>query len=167
MKEVAKKKTEDKKNMNKDTVYIGIDFHKKSSSLCMKDREGESVKRLEVSTDKLIGYLSEYVGRSEVALETTGGSNHVASVLKSLGHKIHLVNTNKAKAIGMNYQKTDEKDAEVICDLLRSQFLPEVHIKSDLSREVKTMGRQVLITKERRQNKCHTQDESRPLGIGL
>ena len=120
-------------------MYIGIDFHKKSSSLCMKDREGESVKRLEVSTDKLIGYLSEYVGRSEVALETTGGSNHVASVLKSLGHKIHLVNTNKAKAIGMNYQKTDEKDAEVICDLLRSQFLPEVHIKCDLSREVKTM----------------------------
>ena len=36
-----------------------------------------------------------------------------------------------------------------------------------IAEKIKAKGRQVLITKERRQNKCHTQDESRPLGIGL
>ena len=140
MKEVAKKRQEDKTNINQEeTLYIGIDFHKKTSSLCIKDKEGELEERFCVNTCDLITFLTAYVGRSEVALETTGGSNHVASVLKSLGHKVHLVNTNRAKAIGMNHQKTDDKDAEVICDLLRSKFLPEVYIKSDLSREVKTM----------------------------
>ena len=168
MKEIAKNAVKSNKEMNSPTFYIGIDFHKKTCSLCIKDKEGGYVKRMKVDTPRLIEVLFPYKGDSEVALETTGGSNHIACVLKNLGHKVHLVNTNKAKAIGMSYQKTDEKDAEVIVDLLRSQFLPEVHIKSNLSREVKTMlVQREFFVQKRVSLMCHIRGVLREYGLPL
>lgn len=90
----------------------------------------------------------------------------MAMVLSNLGHNVFLTNTNKAKAIGLNGQKTDDKDAEVLSDLLRTNYLPKVHLKSILSREVKSiLVQREFVVQSRVSMICHVRGILREYGI--
>lgn len=158
----------DTQNTNQDqTIFLGIDYHKNTSTLCFKTRQGVKIKQVTVKTDELPEALAEYKSL-EIAIETTGGSNHMAMVLESLGHKVYLTNTNKAKAIGLNAQKTDDKDSEVLSDLLRSNFLPKVHLKSVVCREIKSiLVQREFIVQSRVGMICHIRGILREYGITI
>lgn len=148
-------------------IYIGVDFHKMTCTLCITDFFGLEKDTVTIDTDKLVEFLESYKG-AEIAIETTGGSNHMVSVLVASGHNAMLVNTNKTKAIGLGGQKNDDKDAEVLSDLLRSEYLPKVHLKSLLSREVKTIlvQREILV-QTRVSLMCHVRGILREFGITM
>lgn len=160
-------KTNNEKVSENQTIYLGIDYHKNTSTLCFKDQQGLKKKTITVPTESLSDALVEYKNL-EIAIETTGGSNHMAMVLKSLGHNVFLVNTNKAKLIGANSQKTDDKDAEVLTDLLRSNFLPKVHLKSLVCREVKSiLVQREYVVQSRVGMICHIRGILREYGITI
>jgi transposase len=148
-------------------VYIGVDFHKLTCTLCITDFFGIEKDTVTVDTDQLIAFLEPYKG-AEVAIETTGGSNHMVASLIEAGHKATLVNTNKTKAIGLGGQKNDDKDAEVLTDLLRTDYLPKVHLKSILSREVKTiLVQREMLVQTRVSLICHVRGILREFGITI
>ncbi len=146
-------------------IYIGVDFHKLTCTLCITDFFGLEKETVTIDTDQLLEFLEKYKG-AEIAIETTGGSNHIVSMLVKNGHRATLVNTSRTKAIGQGGQKNDEKDAEVLSDLLRSDYLPKVHLKSLLSREVKTiLVQRELLVQTRVSLICHVRGILREFGI--
>ena len=146
-------------------IYIGVDFHKLTCTLCITDFFGAEKEKVTIDTDQLLEFLEQYKG-AEIAIETTGGSNHMVSMLVKNGHQATLVNTNRTKAIGQGGQKNDDKDAEVLSDLLRSDYLPKVHLKSLLSREVKTiLVQRELLVQTRVAMMCHVRGILREFGI--
>lgn len=148
-------------------IYIGVDFHKLTCTCCITDFFGIEKDKVTVDTDLLIEFLEQYKG-AEIAIETTGGSNHMVSSLVAAGHNATLVNTNKTKAIGQGGQKNDDRDAEVLADLLRTDYLPKVHLKSRLSREVKTiLVQREMLVQTRVSLICHVRGILREFGITI
>jgi transposase len=148
-------------------IYIGVDFHKLTCTLCITDFFGIEKDSVTLDTDKLIEFLEQYKG-AEIAIETTGGSNHMVASLVKAGHNATLVNTNRTKAIGLGGQKNDDKDAEVLTDLLRTDYLPKVHLKSLLSREVKTiLVQREMLVQTRVSLICHVRGILREFGITI
>lgn len=119
-------------------TYCGMDYHKKSTELCVMDGEGKIIEQVRVESSKVIQFLSnrkEYV----IGIEASGGTFEVTSKLKALGHTVKIINPVQFKAIGMGGKKTDKKDALAIATALRVGFIPEVHHKSEYARQLKSL----------------------------
>lgn len=120
-------------------VYCGIDFHKRTCTIAMKDGEGKSLApTTKVHTDLLVRYLSNK-SNLMIGIETSGGTNDMVQKLKACGHDVRLINSVKFRAVGLGGKKTDERDAETIAEYLRTNFVPEVFHKSQSSRELKSI----------------------------
>jgi transposase len=161
----SRKKIQEKVLEKVGRIYIGVDFHKLTCTICVTDFFGIEKDTVTVDTDRLIEYLARYKG-AEIAIETTGGSNHMVAALVAEGHLAVLVNTNKTAAIGQGGKKNDDRDAEVLTDLLRSDYLPKVHLKSLLSREVKTiLVQREMVVQTRVSLMCHVRGIMREFGV--
>lgn len=120
-------------------VYCGIDFHKNTSTLCALSQDGKQIEPLiTVKTKLLVQYLSnkkEWV----IGIEVTGGANDMAERLKECGHEVILINSNQFRGIGIGGKKTDQRDAVALANALRLGFIPEVHLRTKRSREIKSL----------------------------
>jgi transposase len=122
-----------------EAIYYGIDFHKNTSTISALRQDGKEFEPIRtVLSDKLISYFSNKP-LGKIAIEATGGSNEKAKALRALGHEVFLVETNQFKAIGVNGKKTDDRDAKALSQALRLNALPRVHLKSDYSRQLKSL----------------------------
>jgi len=120
-------------------IYCGIDFHKRTCTLVMKNSSGENLEGvITVHTKRLVQYLSNRKNLM-IGIEASGGTNHMVEMLKESGHDVRIINPVKFRAVGLGGKKTDERDAETIADYLRANFIPEVHHKSKVSREMKSL----------------------------
>lgn len=123
----------------KEEVYCGIDFHKVTSTLCTKDRDGNLVEPLTtIKTAMLVQYLSNKKGWL-IGIEATGGVNHIVAELKKCDHKVLIINSNKFRGIGIGGKKTDTRDATALCDALRVGFAPEVYHRTLHARQIKSL----------------------------
>lgn len=120
-------------------VYCGIDFHKNTSTLCALSQDGKQIEPVTtVKTKMLVQYLSnkkEWV----IGIEVTGGANDMATRLKACGHEVILINSNQFRGIGIGGKKTDQRDAVALANALRLGFIPEVHLRTKRSREIKSL----------------------------
>lgn len=120
-------------------VYCGIDFHKVTSTLCALSQDGNPIEPVTtVKTKLLVQYLSnkkDWV----IGIEVTGGANDMAERLKESGHEVILINSNQFRGIGIGGKKTDQRDAVALANALRLGFIPEVHLRSKKSREIKSL----------------------------
>lgn len=120
-------------------IYCGIDFHKNKSWIHMTDEKKNVLNDVEVASSKIISFLSIYKD-VKIALEATGGSNDLASRLMENGHEVVLVETNQFHPRNKKRgKKTDREDAISLCKYLRMEELPEVFLKSEKSRQLKTL----------------------------
>jgi transposase len=120
-------------------IYCGIDFHKRTSTLCFVDEQGNEVDRITtIATASLVRYL---VNKKDlhIGIEATGGVNHVAEQLIANGHKVTILNTNQFKAVGLGGKKTDERDAKAIAQCMRINGISSVYLKSKYARTVKAL----------------------------
>lgn len=119
-------------------VYCGVDFHKVTSTLCTKYRDGTLIEAVTIRTADLVMRLSNRKNL-KIAIEATGGVNHVVDNLKKCGHEVVIINSNKFRGIGIGGKKTDERDAEALCDVLRLNFAPSVFHRDLYSRQIKSL----------------------------
>lgn len=120
-------------------LYCGIDFHKNKSWIYIIDGKKSEIADVEIASSKIVSYLSVYKGM-RIALEATGGSNHLATRLVESGHVVTLVETNQFHPRNKKRgRKTDREDAISLCKYLRMEELPEVYLKTKSSRELKTL----------------------------
>lgn len=127
-------------------TYLGIDFHKRTSTLCFMNEKGGDIEMVNIHTKNLNKFLANRKNLL-IGIEASGGTNDAAEKLKLSGHDVRIVNPNKLGLVGQGGKKTDEKDARAIADCLRLNFVCEVHHKSRRARELKSLvvGREMLV----------------------
>ena len=125
--------------LNTEKVYCGIDFHKNTSTLCVLYADGREAEPITtVRTPLLVKYLSNK-RHWKIGVEASGGVNHLVEQIKTLGHEILIINSNKFRGIGIWGKKTDERDARALAEALRLNFIPEVHHRTKYSRHIKSL----------------------------
>jgi transposase len=123
-------------------LFIGMDLHKNTSTFAVKDKDGNVIDRKKISTEPsaIKDYLSEFSNAS-LAVEPVSQWYFYADLIQKLGIDVHLANPLKVKAIASARIKTDTIDAGVLCDLLRTNLLPEAYFASTDIRFWKEMVR--------------------------
>lgn len=129
-------------------LYIGMDLHKNTSTFAVKDKDGKIIDSDKVPTEPsaIKGYLKKINEGNggeglSLALEPVSQWHFYADFLQKMGIDVHLGNPLKIKAIASARIKTDKIDAGVLCDLLRSDLLPEAYFASQEVRFWKEMVR--------------------------
>lgn len=109
-------------------LYVGMDLHKRTSTFCVKTKDGNLVSTQKVLTDpnQIRDYIRSFKDQLLVlALEPVSQWYFYADMLESLGCDVHIAHPMRIKAIASARIKTDKIDASVLCDLLRANLLPE------------------------------------------
>lgn len=123
--------------------HIGIDAHKKRCSLTAKDDSGKLVARrvFQHTPEGWKSALGDAPKGSRVAIECVGWYQPVCDLVETLDLQPVLVHAKDVALIARSKRKNDRYDSEVLCDLLRSGFLPTSHIPALPTRELRELTR--------------------------
>jgi len=111
-------------------LYCGLDIHKDTITGCIMDKEGNILRhhRFPTRTDSITAFLANISNADmEIALEACGLWRGIYTILHTQGYTTHLANPRKIHDIA-GKKKTDKEDAKILADLLRTGYLPTVHI---------------------------------------
>ncbi len=87
-------------------------------------------------------FRSRYYGSgSEIALEVSTTGKYVARKLRDLGFSVHLADPSKLSLIFNTVKKNDKEDSYKLAKLLRLGELPEVHLPSRESEDLRSVSR--------------------------
>lgn len=109
--------------------YIGLDVHKEFIEACVIDGAGRilSRHRTDCRREALIEFAKKRLRKTDrVALEVTTNTWPVVEILRPHVARIVVGNPLKTKAIAEARIKTDKVDAQVLAQLLRCDYLPDV-----------------------------------------
>jgi transposase len=129
-------------------IFCGIDFHKNESVICAVFHDGTLVMPIrKIKSASIFTFFSDKTGW-ELGIEASGGTNHLVTKLREMGLKVTLINSNQFRGIGIGGKKTDQRDAKALADCLRVGFAPEVHVKTLMSRQLKSLvvNRELVVT---------------------
>lgn len=148
-------------------LYCGVDFHKRTSTFYVVNGEGKPVETGTLESSQLVAYLANKK-HFLVGIEASGGTNDMVAKIKALGLDVKIVNPNKFRAIGLGGKKTDARDAQMLAEALRLNFIPEVHHKSLYARQLKSLivGREMLV-RSRVNMMNHVRGTLREYGISM
>ena len=117
-----------------DTIFVGMDLHKKRSAFCVMNKEGEIQKEQEMYTTREdVTKFIKSLGKKHpisIVLEPVSQWYVYVDLLDALGVDVHLAHPRKLKAIATSTSKTDKLDARVLVDHLRTNHLPEAYCSS-------------------------------------
>lgn len=120
----------------------GLDVHKKSITACIVTPEGKEIKTFRTHTVFLLD-LIDWIKQhrcTHVAMESTGVFwKPIVNLLEAEKIQFLVVNAQHIKAVPG--RKTDVKDAEWICDLLRHGLLKASYIPDRNQRELRELVR--------------------------
>jgi transposase len=122
--------------------YVGIDLHRRSSTIYRMSADGEVLGCVRIPSQpfELAEALAEAGPEPEVVLESTYGWYWAADVLEELGARVHL-----AHPLGNNWGnrrvKNDERDAKDLAAMLRLGRLAEGWIAPPAVRERRELVR--------------------------
>lgn len=123
--------------------FIGVDYHKRYSYLVVKDWEGKVERRGKVSNTKeeFRNFLEGYCPGKAV-VEATRNWGIIYDWLEEIVDDVALAHPLKVRAIAEARIKTDKISADILCDLLRCDLLPEAYVPGRETRQVKDILRQ-------------------------
>jgi transposase len=106
---------------------VGIDLHRRRSVVVILDPDGTEVstRRIDNSPMNLAAAVGEAGSDPEVVLEATWGWYWAADVIAEAGGGVHLAHPLGVKGFENRRVKNDDKDANLLADLLRMGSLPE------------------------------------------
>lgn len=137
-------------------LCVGVDLHKTQFTVCALTEDGEVLLQEMYLTNEE-GYSSfieemhkeEENGYTiEIAVETTGNARFFKNQMEKEYFVVKVVNTNKFKVITMSTKKTDMNDAATLAYYLMKEMLPEAHLCSQTSEEIRRMlkTRSILVS---------------------
>lgn len=140
--------------------YIGVDAHKKHCSMTVKDEQGQLVRRqkFDHTPEDWQAAFADAPKGSKVAVECVGWYQPIFDLLEAMGLKPVLVHAKNVALIAKSRKKTDRIDADILCDLLRTGFLPTAHAPGKDTRELRELTRHhddVVKTSTAAKNRVH------------
>ena len=122
---------------------VGVDYHKDSLQVCVMNTEGDIKLNRRISNN--VGELISLLGVNDsvvVAAEACNGSaSFLDEVHQKTGWQVKLCHPGYAQRMRSNPDKTDKGDSELIADLTRIGYLPEVWLAPKELRDLKTLVR--------------------------
>lgn len=107
--------------------YCGLDVGKKSSHFCVKNEEGEIIRRGQCKTNpEAIARKLKSLNPVKIVIEASYCSFWLAEELENKGFEVVVCDPGRTKAIGSGRIKHDKLDAEILAGLLRVDFLAKV-----------------------------------------
>ena len=125
-------------------IYIGLDVHKSSVYVTAMDEEGNVCESYEIENTEsaLNAFRSRYLDlRPEIALEVSTSGKYMARKLRDIGFSVHLADPSKLSLIFNTVKKNDKEDSYKLAKLLRLKELPEVHLPSRESEDLRSITR--------------------------
>ena len=123
---------------------VGIDYHQDSLQVCVLDGAGRVCVNRKIGND--IGELIRLVGGETsnivVSAEACNGSASLLDALhRETGWNVKLCHPGYAQRMKSNPDKTDKSDGELIADLTRIGYLPEVWLAPVELRDLRALVR--------------------------
>ena len=132
--------------------HVGLDLGAKRTHVVRIGANGQVTERLQVPTRELPRWL-ERLPPSRVVMEACTQSPAIARAAKDAKHETFVVPGQLVRALGVGARgiKTDDRDAEVLARAsVRSETLPSVHLRGDVSRGRKQIiAARALLVKSR------------------
>ena len=114
------------------TYYVGLDVHQKRSSICILDRDGKQVKRLEVkgSWAQVVDAVAQVPGPFSVCYEASCGYGYLYERLSplALARHVAVAHPGQLRLIYGSKRKNDRVDAAKLAKLLYLDMVPQVHV---------------------------------------
>lgn len=108
---------------------VGIDYHSKTLQLCVISPKGEVLTNRRIGNDlsEVVQVVRQFGEDAVVAAESCNGSAVFLHELRKVtGWEKKLCHPGYAQRMRHNPDKTDKSDGELIADLTRVGYLPEV-----------------------------------------
>jgi transposase len=122
--------------------YVGLDVHKRFVEVCILDGQGKALYRgrADCEREALERFAHRRLKKTDrVALEATTNTWPIVEILRPFVAAIVVGNPLKTKAIAEAKIKTDKIDAEVLAQLLRCDYLPDVWQPDDETQVCRTL----------------------------
>ena len=122
-------------------MIIGIDVHKRLVNITEMDGDGSVRENYEIENNEEAwkAFVERYSGtKQEIALEQSTSGKYVARLLRDRGLSVHLADPVKLALIYSSTKKNDKEDSYKLAKLLRLGELPEVHLPSEYSDDLKS-----------------------------
>ncbi len=125
------------------TVYIGVDLHVRTQTVCWCDTaDGEIHQRtLDHTRDDVPAFYAQFPAPALVGLESSGYALWFHQLVEEAGHEVRVGDAFAIRQFARRRQKNDRRDAELLLDLLRHGDFPAVHRPPPASRDVLSLVR--------------------------
>src|SRR5256886_2999632 len=123
-------------------IIIGCDFHTRYQQIAMADDEtGELLleRRLDHESGEAQAFYRSLQGPVRVGIEATGPIHWFERLLAELGHELWIGDSAKIRASEVRKQKTDERDALLILDLLLSKRFPKIWVPTPAESDLRQL----------------------------
>lgn len=123
---------------------VGIDYHDKEVRVCVLNIDGEVLGNKGCINDvfSVVEYIEQFGSVDSVAVEACNGSANFADRLHFLtGWPVKLCHPGYVRRMKNNPDKTDKGDAQLIGDLNRVGYLPEVWLAPEPIRDLRALVR--------------------------
>jgi transposase len=127
------------------TVNVGVDLHKTQFTVSVDCGKGDE---FAVYSTEDAGY-ADFLRRVKVwqkdghavraGVESTGNTRYFKSRLETAGVEVVVINTLKFKVVNESVKKTDKHDAATIAEFLEKDMLPEAHLCSETSEQLRRL----------------------------
>ncbi len=123
-------------------IIIGCDFHTRYQQIAMaEDTTGELLleRRLDHESGEAHAFYRHFSVTVRVGIEATGPIHWFERLLAELGHQLWIGDSGKIRASEMRKQKTDERDARLILDLLLAKRFPKIWVPTPAERDLRQL----------------------------
>ncbi len=120
------------------TVYVGVDFHVKTETICWMDTaDGQIHQRtLDHQREDVARFYRQWGMPVTVGVEASGYAQWFHHLIEQAGHRLLVGDAHAIRQFARRRQKNDRRDAELLLDLLLHGDFPAVHVPPPASREV-------------------------------
>lgn len=126
-------------------VYVGLDYHSDTIRVCVMDADGETMINKDVANDPgaVRDLVRIYGGIVRgVAIEACCGAADFATQLAELTEwTVRLAHPGAVERLKQGPDKSDQKDAWHLANLLRVGYLPEVWLADGVTRQLRRLVR--------------------------
>jgi len=120
---------------------IGCDIHTRYQQIAMlDDATGElTERRLEHESGEADAFYRSLAGPVRVGIEATGPIQWFQRLLAELGQELWIGDSAQIRASAVRQQKTDQRDAALILDLLLANRFPRIWVPSPAERDLRQL----------------------------
>ena len=123
-------------------LIIGCDFHTRYQQIAMaEDGTGELLveRRLDHESGEAASFYRSLQKPVRVGIEATGPMHWFERLLVELAHDLWIGDSAKIRASEVRKQKTDERDAALILELLLSNRFPRIWVPTPAERDLRQL----------------------------